>query len=328
MSKKIVKYQNDFNKISIQNIGFTDGEMKMLMFMCAQAVEMKNSEIRITFSELKHMTELNKNFYTKKEFRIILKNFFDKLEKFRYLSENETDDETWTVFYGYKTDYEKEIITYFVTPKALYLFNELSEKYTKFEYEEMLLLKTLTGKQLYKFLKQWRFAGKATITVEQVRHLIDCSDELIVAQVTRKLKSGIDDLKKRIPFRYASLQMKTIKNGRTVTAYEFTFPKESMANENVIEIETTPVKFQSMEFFEKIKSIAGRLYDALVPPYADTMKTAIGMIQDDKVIDQINKLSPAGCYDFYNAMTTIIDLHDDVNASYIKTCILNYLKNR
>lgn len=325
MSKKIVKYQNDFNKISIQNIGFTDGEMKMLMFMCAQAVEMKNSEILISFSELKQMADLNKNFYTKQEFRKILKTFFDKLEKFRYLSENETDDETWTVFYGYKTDYEKEIITYFVTPKALYLFNELSEKYTKFEYEEMILLKTLTGKQLYKFLKQWRFAGKATITVEQVRHLIDCSDDLIVAQVTRKLKSGVEDLKKKIPYRYATLQMSTIKNGRDVIAYEFTFNKESKSKEEIIEIEAAPITFQSIDFFEKLKNSFGESYDVIVKPYVNTIDTSIKSVQNSQIIEEINNLSDTEAHDFFNNLSYIIDTKS-TNTAYIRTSILNYFK--
>lgn len=325
MSKKIVKYQNDFNKISIQNIGFTDGEMKMLMFMCAQAVEMKNSEILISFSELKQMADLNKNFYTKQEFRKILKTFFDKLEKFRYLSENETDDETWTVFYGYKTDYEKEIITYFVTPKALYLFNELSEKYTKFEYEEMILLKTLTGKQLYKFLKQWRFAGKATITVEQVRHLIDCSDDLIVAQVTRKLKSGVEDLKKKIPYRYATLQMSTIKNGRDVIAYEFTFNKESKSKEEIIEIEAAPITFQSIDFFEKLKNSFGESYDVIVKPYVNTIDTSIKSVQNSQIIEEINNLSDTEVHDFFNNLSYIIDTKS-TNTAYIRTSILNYFK--
>lgn len=325
MSKKIVKYQNDFNKISIQNIGFTDGEMKMLMFMCAQAVEMKNSEILISFSELKQMADLNKNFYTKQEFRKILKIFFDKLEKFRYLSENETDDETWTVFYGYKTDYEKEIITYFVTPKALYLFNELSEKYTKFEYEEMILLKTLTGKQLYKFLKQWRFAGKATITVEQVRHLIDCSDDLIVAQVTRKLKSGVEDLKKKIPYRYATLQMSTIKNGRDVIAYEFTFNKESKSKEEIIEIEAAPITFQSIDFFEKLKNSFGESYDVIVKPYVNTIDTSIKSVQNSQIIEEINNLSDTEAHDFFNNLSYIIDTKS-TNKAYIRTSILNYFK--
>ena len=325
MSKKIVKYQNDFNKISIQNIGFTDGEMKMLMFMCAQAVEMKNSEILISFSELKQMADLNKNFYTKQEFRKILKTFFDKLEKFRYLSENETDDETWTVFYGYKTDYEKEIITYFVTPKALYLFNELSEKYTKFEYEEMILLKTLTGKQLYKFLKQWRFAGKATITVEQVRHLIDCSDDLIVAQVTRKLKSGVEDLKKKIPYRYATLQMSTIKNGWDVIAYEFTFNKESKSKEEIIEIEAAPITFQSIDFFEKLKNSFGESYDVIVKPYVNTIDTSIKSVQNSQIIEEINNLSDTEVHDFFNNLSYIIDTKS-TNTAYIRTSILNYFK--
>ena len=325
MSKKIVKYQNDFNKISIQNIGFTDGEMKMLMFMCAQAVEMKNSEILISFSELKQMADLNKNFYTKQEFRKILKTFFDKLEKFRYLSENETDDETWTVFYGYKTDYKKEIITYFVTPKALYLFNELSEKYTKFEYEEMILLKTLTGKQLYKFLKQWRFAGKATITVEQVRNLIDCSDDLIVAQVTRKLKSGVEDLKKKIPYRYATLQMSTIKNGRDVIAYEFTFNKESKSKEEIIEIEAAPIAFQSIDFFEKLKNSFGESYDVIVKPYVNTIDTSIKSVQNSQIIEEINNLSDTEAHDFFNNLSYIIDTKS-TNTAYIRTSILNYFK--
>ena len=132
-------------------------------------------------------------------------------------------------------------------------------------------------------------------------------------------------MKKKIPYRYATLQMSTIKNGRDVIAYEFTFNKESKSKEEIIEIEATPITFQSIDFFEKLKNSFGESYDVIVKPYVNTIDTSIKSVQNSQIIEEINNLSDTEAHDFFNNLSYIIDTKS-TNTAYIRTSILNYFK--
>lgn len=332
MKKNIVKYQNDFNKISIQNIGFTDGEMKMLMYMTMQASEMHNDEIYISFQDLKSATGLSASKYSKDEFRKVLKSFFDKLEKFRFVQNGDKEDEVWTVFYGYNTNYEKEIVSYFVSPKAVYLFNEISSQYTRFEYEELLKLSSVPGKQIYKFLKQWKSIGKAVLSVEEMRHLIDCSEDIPTAQVTRKVKRGVEDIRKNIPEVYYDLTYKTRKNKHSVIAYDFTFKRDSSLikelESSVNNIETLSVNFDKVVFENKLKYFGDIYFNSL--EYYDRICKSIELIKESEIIDKLNNLNEAQCHDLLNEISFIIERKEfngqRINEVYLSKAIQDYLK--
>ena len=87
-------------------------------------------------------------------------------------------------------------------------------------------LKTAAGKGLYKLLNQWRTVGIATYDTSEIRKALDISDDQPQREVTRKLKTAIVDLQKRIPEQYSTLSVVSNKNGRVIVSYTFEFDKE------------------------------------------------------------------------------------------------------
>lgn len=232
---QIVRYDNRFNAISLQGIGFTDVEYRVLCYMCMKALNKGTDNIVISFNELKREAGLKKN-YTKEEFKHIIDSFYEKLKNFQYVNNN-TDQygnvEKWIVFYGYTTRFENNEMEFAVSPKAVEFFNKLNNKFTAFEYRELLKLRTTEGMNLFRQLKQWKSVGHKTFTIDEIRHYLDISDDVPTKEITRKLYRAIDDLHKNLPETYFALIMTPIKNGKKITGYEFTFKRELRYDDTV-----------------------------------------------------------------------------------------------
>lgn len=227
MSEKIVKYSNKFNAISTQGIGFSRTDYDLLFFMCMKAVERGSDKINITFSELKDATGIDAYKLSRNQMIDMLENFYNKLLQFQYNYTNSSGDiERWVVFYGYKTNLANGILSFSVSDEAIELFNNLKSEFTVFEYMQQKQLKTAAGKGLYKLLKQWRTVGIATYDTDEIRKALDISDDQPQREVTRKLKTAIVDLQKRIPEQYSTLSVVSNKNGRVIVSYTFEFDKE------------------------------------------------------------------------------------------------------
>ena len=227
MPDSIVKYNNRFNKISTKGIGFSRTDYDLLFFMCMKAVERGSDKINITFSELKEATGIDAYKLSKKQMIDLIDNFYNKLLQFQYSYTNVKGDvEKWVVFYGYKTNLDNGILSFSVSDEAIELFNNLKSEFTVFEYMQQKQLKTVAGKGLYKLLKQWRTVGIATYDIEEIKNALDIDDSQPPKEVTRKIKTAITDLKRRIPEQYSSLELSINKQGKEVVSYTFTFEKE------------------------------------------------------------------------------------------------------
>lgn len=227
-TKQIVRYDNRFNAISLQGIGFTDVEYRVLCYMCMKALNKGTENIVVSFNELKREAGLKKN-YTKDEFKRIIDSFYEKLKNFQYVNNNMDEYgnvEKWIVFYGYTTRFENNEMEFAVSPKAVEFFNKLNNKFTAFEYRELLKLRTTEGMNLFRQLKQWKTVGCKKYTLEEIRKYLDIADDVPTKEITRKLYRAIDDLHKNLPETYFSLMMEPIKNGKRITGYYFTFRKE------------------------------------------------------------------------------------------------------
>ena len=228
MPNEIVKYDNRFNTISLQGIGFTDVEYRVLCYMCMKALNKGTKNIVVSFSELKRAAGLRKN-YTKTEFKQIIDGFYEKLKSFQYVNDNKDEYgnvEKWIVFYGYSTRFENNEMEFAVSPKAVMFFNQLNNQFTLFDYKELLKLRTTEGMNLFRQLKQWKTVGKKSYTIEEMRKYLDISDGTPAKEITRKILRAVEDLHKNLPETYSLLTVDTIKNGRRITGYTFTFKRE------------------------------------------------------------------------------------------------------
>ena len=170
MSKELVKYHNDFNKIKIPS--FTAQEQNILMGIISKMRDLQNDEI-ITFypNELREFSDRNNSnneFY--KIISTLRNNFFkaDFTIIIDYPKENLRAYETINLFrrftiYEDKITKQLEKIELQIDNNFSYLLNDLLGNFTSFELPEFLELKSKYSKTLYRLLKQYKNTGKCTI---------------------------------------------------------------------------------------------------------------------------------------------------------------------
>lgn len=170
MSKELVKYHNDFNKIKIPS--FTAQEQDILMGIISKIRDLQNDEI-ITFypNELREFSDRNNSnneFY--KIISTLRNNFFkaDFTIIIDYPKENLRAYETINLFrrftiYEDKITKQLEKIELQIDNNFSYLLNDLLGNFTSFELPEFLELKSKYSKTLYRLLKQYKNTGKCLI---------------------------------------------------------------------------------------------------------------------------------------------------------------------
>lgn len=244
--RQIIKFENSLNEISMQGVGFTEVEYRLFWYICYKALDKGTDVVTISFQELKESTYLKKN-YTKVEFKNVIKQFYDKLKNFEYVSD-ECDDfgniKRFIVFYGYETHFENDEMEFKVTKDAQFIFNALSKNFTMFEYKELLRMKTIEGINLFRLLKQWRTVGKVSFTLEEIKKYMGFPKDMKTKEVTRRISKAVEDLKKRLPVTYDTLAFEPVKRGKTITGYKFEFRPEArneLQGKNLVETRELPV---------------------------------------------------------------------------------------
>ncbi|ULO04537.1 replication initiation protein [Campylobacter sp. RM12651] len=170
MSKELVKYHNDFNKVKIPS--FTAQEQDILMGIICKMRDLREDEV-ITFypNELRKFSDRNNSNNELFEVISVLRNKFFKADFtiiIDYPKENLRAYETINLFRRF-TIYENQItkqlekIELQIESRFSYLLNELIGNFTSFELPEFLELKSKYSKSLYRILKQYRNTGKCLI---------------------------------------------------------------------------------------------------------------------------------------------------------------------
>lgn len=167
MSKELVKYHNDFNKVKIPS--FTAQEQDILMGIICKMRDLREDEV-ITFypNELRNFSDRNNSNIELFEVISVLRNKFFKADFtviIDYPKENLRAYETINLFrrftiYEDKITKQLEKIELQIESRFSYLLNELIGNFTSFELPEFLELKSKYSKSLYRILKQYRHTGK------------------------------------------------------------------------------------------------------------------------------------------------------------------------
>lgn len=252
--KDIVKYHNDFNKITLPN--FTAQEQNILMGIICKIKDRNCEKITFTPQELlelatKNLTNielgeivsiLGDKFF-KADFKILLKDEEKQIYKSARFS-------LFTEFYISSHDKQlKDIISVelAVNPRFAYLINELTANFTSFELKEFIGLNSKYAKTLYRLLKQFRSSGKCTIYsnkwqefreymgIPQSYQICDI-DKKVLKPTLQELSAERDLFNNKAPI-FENLTYKKIKDpkgrgrGGKVVGIEFYFTPEPNRNE-------------------------------------------------------------------------------------------------
>lgn len=225
--KNIVKYNNEFNTVSL--INFNAVELDFLMLLCSRFKENGTKTVDISFKDIKKLSNYKKS-NSNKEFKYDLESMNKKLNSctYNFISNNKTV--MFTLFPTFIVDYEKSTLTVDINERFYFLFNQLTSNFTRFELREYISLRSIYSKECYRRLKQYRTTGKYMVSIDDFRKNLSIPESYKMSDIDKRvLKPIINELS----FLFKNLKIEKIKNGRKVSIISFTFTEE--INTNIIE---------------------------------------------------------------------------------------------
>lgn len=219
---EIVKYRNEMNSISMTNFSAVD--LDALMMLCAKLKERGTDVLTFHFSELKVL--LGMPHESDDRLIRILKRMNMKLNRVNGHYENEDEIVDFNLFPTFRTLKKEKVLQVRANIDFMYLLNNLTNNFTRFELSEFVQLESKYSKNLYRLLKQYRRTGTYKVETEKFRDLMDCpksySNKIFMRDCVnvaiKELSNGyFKDLKVE--------PIRAKKRGAPIVAYTFTFRK-------------------------------------------------------------------------------------------------------
>ena len=252
MSREIVKYHNDMNKISFT--GFTEKELNIFFSLVFLAKEKGEETLTIPFSELKSVADGDKN---NDRFIKSMVEVNTKLAKLTHKIEVENIIHIFSLFNTFSIDKDRKELIVEVNKIFRYILNDLVGNFTKFDLIEFVGLKSIYSKNIFKILKQWDAVKYKEFELEEFRNLLGVP----IAYNSSKLNDKIlVPIMKELPNYFNNLKLEKIKTGKKVTSLKFTWSgKQKEAIEikeaEVVEIEISEELNKAIEDSKSIDKI-------------------------------------------------------------------------
>lgn len=227
MSKEVVKYKNDMNKLNFKGLGKSD--MNLFLAICSKVKEQGENEISIEFDYLRQISHYTG--HTIDGFINDLKRMSQRIMAVNceIIMDNGGFD-MFHLFNRFTANPETQILTVKVNSDFTWLLNEFTSNYTIFDLKEFVKLQSKYAKNLYRLLKQWRSTGQCIFNdINQFRELMDVpksySSKRLCEKIIMPAVKEISKLNKSfINFQCEPLYAK--KRGKPLIGYKFTWKPE------------------------------------------------------------------------------------------------------
>ncbi len=257
MSRDVVKYHNDMNKV---NLGvFSTKELDLFFSICFKLKEQGTNEIKISFDDIKFLIGEVKN---PKRVKLHVDNLNKKLAQLNYQFEISPNIfERFVLFTNFTSNYNDNSLTIKVNDKFGYLLNNLIGNFTKFELEQFVNLKSSYSKNMFKLLKQWESKKERTFKIDEFRELLAIPPKYRMSIIDIKVLTPIME---ELPQYFFNLKLEKIKTGRSITSLKFSWENKKLEKKDIIDIieikiseklNNTIQKVRKNRFLEKLLTI-------------------------------------------------------------------------
>lgn len=263
MSKDIVKYNNDLNKLNMSNL--KEKELELFYAICLELKEKGTDTIIVDITEFRKAFNIPQ--VNKKRFSEYLENTQDKFLSLKYALRTEKRLKKGVFFYDFDADLEENKMTIRVNPEYSYILNGIVDYYTQFSFKEFQSLKCKYSKLLLPRLCQWQGTKKLEIEKEEMFEILGVP-ESYKKDISNFNKKVIKPIKEELPKVFYNLKIKTIKKStknikNEIKSYIFSWsakPKEviEVAEVKTLEISKTlknlideAIKNPKLEILEK-----------------------------------------------------------------------------
>lgn len=263
MSKDIVKYNNDLNKLNMASL--KEKELELFYAICLELKEKGTNTVIVDITEFRKA--FNIPAVNKKRFSEYLENTQDKFLSLKYALRTEKRLKKGVFFYDFDADLEENKMTIKINPEYAYILNGIVDYYTQFSFKEFQSLKCKYSKLLLPKLCQWQGTKKLEIEKEEMFEILGVP-ESYKKDISNFNKKVIKPIKEELPKIFNNLKIKTIKKStrntkNEIKSYLFTWQeknKEIEVAEEVKSIEIsktlknlldTAIKNPKLEILEK-----------------------------------------------------------------------------
>ena len=226
MKNKIVKYDNDFNTVGLR--GFTAEELDLLMTILHRVRNREIEEIKFSYYELKQLIKSEKK-PTIEQFSKSIMNINKKLLALNFTLVENDEIIQFALFKEFRTSPKKQILTVSVSERFKFLLNDFDPgKWTRFELEEFVDLKSSYTKEFYRRMKQFRSTGFWKCGIEEFRNLLDIPEKYRITDIDAWVLKPIQkELGQKYNLKIEKKYGFSGGRGRSrVTGFEFKFSTE------------------------------------------------------------------------------------------------------
>lgn len=239
---EIVKYHNKLNNITFRD--FLASDCDYFMYLCSKFKYKGEETIVFTFREIKEAIGMPNESNIRVEEALLSMN--SKLLRTTGLLRDGNITKQFVLFIEFETDKDNQTLTVTVNKKYSYLLNEFSEGFTRFDFQEFMLLSSKYSKTLYRLLKQWRTKGEYVVSIEDLKKYIDCPENMENRYFMRDVvKKSIKELSEKECFKNLTVTSSRGKaHGGPLSTLTFTFKKEKAKDDEGEgkKLEQKPVK--------------------------------------------------------------------------------------
>lgn len=227
---EIVKIHNDLTNEKLGKMNAK--ELDLFMCICHKMRDKGTCEVVISFDELRKLGNYSATSNKVLKQDIVKAN--SKLLEFQFLIEKGSKIYQRTLFKDFITDDEECTVTVGVWEETVYILNDISSNFTRFELSEFVSLESKYAKRLYKLLKQYRTQGKYYTSKDDFYRDLDVPVTYKNPDFNKRvLRPAVEECKKYMP----GLKCISRKGGRgghggAVLGYEFTFDRELPLGKN------------------------------------------------------------------------------------------------
>lgn len=255
----IIKYHNDVNNLRLGK--FTDKETDIFFSIMFKSMNTIGNVV-INFSELKNLIEGHRS-----EQRLI--NNVRKLNlKLKTLVDEVRDKDgnyiAFSLFGDITTKPKERIIEIKIDDRFRNLINNLMGKFTEFDLKDLISLKSVYSKILFRLLKQWETKKEREIQINEFRELLAIPPKYRLSEIDKFVLAPI---MLELPRYFPNLKLEKIKTGKRVTSLKFTWSRkiekiEPKKTDDVIDIITISEELNQViekakknRFIEKLLTI-------------------------------------------------------------------------
>ncbi|HDD7091893.1 TPA: replication initiation protein [Staphylococcus aureus] len=223
MTGETVVYKNEMNLVPLRR--FTATEINLFFAMCNKLKEQDTNTLRLSFDELKKLSNYSPETLNINRFANDLDNVYKKMLNLTIRYEDDDVIERFVLFNHYRIHKREQYLEISTSSNLKHILNSITNNFTKFELKEMTRLKSTYSKNMFRLLKQYKHTGYLKIHIDDFKNRLDIPKSYRMTDINKNVFKPII-IELGSIFNNLTINKIKAKKGRKIEWIEFTFDAE------------------------------------------------------------------------------------------------------